>query len=1111
ILTVSLLIYSFFIGLARLLVSTTASTLLRERFGAEAADLLPYVYMGAAVAAPLTAFLYSKLEDRLSFSRFMMANLALLVSSLALFYILFLVVPTAHWLAIAFYIWYYVLSALITLAFWGLAGRLLNVRQSKRLFGLVGSGMVIATIISGFLVRPVVTTLGTASMLLIATFGVGVCLFLTFYLTNFYHMDDSSPKDRHRKKNKKSGLGQVFKDRYVLFMASLTLLALLGYYFVDLAFYHQAYQEFHDPAQLASFLAEFTAIVAIFTLASQTFVAGRVINRYGLLVSLLILPITIGAIAFSTAIIGTFFATVTIIFWLVVATRFLFRGLRDSLDKSSFAILYQALPNDQRLRAQTIIISIIEPVAGGLAGVILLVLSLDAVEIAYALLFILAGWIFIVRRVSREYKVVLKAGLSQRQLGDLSLSGVDDSSRKLLEQQLKNPNPSVAQYALNLLTEMQPDMLPRFLRKILAHPDPSVREDAIHRIEKRNMVSMLTVVRLRAHYETSTPVRAAALRTLARLGEVDAIDQVAPYLDDTNPHLRRGAMVGLLQGGGIEGVILAGQKLIELAESPKANDREFSAHVLGEVGQATFYRPLLKLLQDPNTEVHRAALIAAGKLKTPKLWPLAIDSLVHPEVRTTAISTLIAGGETVLPLLRRIFADREQSPRALIRVARICGQIQGSQAIALLERYIEFPENDVRHHILLALSRCGYRVPEEQVAQIKHSISTEIQNAVWLLAALVDIEEHEVVELIRDALSDELEQTSARIFLLLSFIHDPRVILQAQENLLHGTKDKRAFALEVLDTTIPSKDFKAKLFPLLEDNLTEAARLAQLKPSFPDLAVEVGRHRRLHDVLDQSAEWISSWGRACALQALAELMILHIAGKAAQEKTKETLISAISDPDPLMRETALWALFKADHIGYNSYFQDLKDDPSPQVFWVARRMAIANNGEVSMQSTIEKVIILKTVHIFAEIPEETLSTIAANLVEIEVDEGEPILEKGDVSRSMYIITKGQVRVHKGDETIEYLGEREIFGELATLDAEPQAASVTATEETSLFRLEQDVLYEMMSDHIEVARGVIEVLTRRLRGFIEKGVDPVQTSGKNIVVDGILDKLVEEEG
>jgi len=55
--------------------------------------------------------------------------------------------------------------------------------------------------------------------------------------------------------------------------------------------------------------------------------------------------------------------------------------------------------------------------------------------------------------------------------------------------------------------------------------------------------------------------------------------------------------------------------------------------------------------------------------------------------------------------------------------------------------------------------------------------------------------------------------------------------------------------------------------------------------------------------------------------------------------------------------------------------------------------------------------------------------------------------------------------------------------MAVLDPEPRLASVTAVEDTRLFRLDQEPFYELMDDRIEVARGIIHVLSGHLRARV----------------------------
>ncbi len=133
-----------------------------------------------------------------------------------------------------------------------------------------------------------------------------------------------------------------------------------------------------------------------------------------------------------------------------------------------------------------------------------------------------------------------------------------------------------------------------------------------------------------------------------------------------------------------------------------------------------------------------------------------------------------------------------------------------------------------------------------------------------------------------------------------------------------------------------------------------------------------------------------------------------------------------------------------------------------------------------MRLTIERVLLLKSVDVFSETPEEDLLELAAVLEEIETRDGERIIEKGEIGSSMYIVVDGMVRVHDGEQELRVLGSREIFGELAALDPEKRSASVTAIEDTVLFRLDERTLYEMMAENQSLTRGIIRILCRRLR-------------------------------
>ena len=128
-----------------------------------------------------------------------------------------------------------------------------------------------------------------------------------------------------------------------------------------------------------------------------------------------------------------------------------------------------------------------------------------------------------------------------------------------------------------------------------------------------------------------------------------------------------------------------------------------------------------------------------------------------------------------------------------------------------------------------------------------------------------------------------------------------------------------------------------------------------------------------------------------------------------------------------------------------------------------------------MLLTIEKVLILKSVPIFASVPEGQLVDLATIAETVAFDAGEIIMNQGDLGTSMYIVVDGRVRIFEGDKDLAEHGTRAVFGELAALDPEPRAASVQALEDCTLLRLDGESLYDLMSGNKEVTRGIVHVL------------------------------------
>jgi len=133
-----------------------------------------------------------------------------------------------------------------------------------------------------------------------------------------------------------------------------------------------------------------------------------------------------------------------------------------------------------------------------------------------------------------------------------------------------------------------------------------------------------------------------------------------------------------------------------------------------------------------------------------------------------------------------------------------------------------------------------------------------------------------------------------------------------------------------------------------------------------------------------------------------------------------------------------------------------------------------------MLLTIEKVIILKSIDVFSEISEHDLLAIAMDLEVQEYKKGTVITKEGEYGDTTYIIITGEVSVVVGGKQIDTLGDKTIFGELEVFDPKPRFATITTTKDTLLFKVESDMLNELIDRYTDVARGIIKILAQRVR-------------------------------
>jgi len=139
--------------------------------------------------------------------------------------------------------------------------------------------------------------------------------------------------------------------------------------------------------------------------------------------------------------------------------------------------------------------------------------------------------------------------------------------------------------------------------------------------------------------------------------------------------------------------------------------------------------------------------------------------------------------------------------------------------------------------------------------------------------------------------------------------------------------------------------------------------------------------------------------------------------------------------------------------------------------------------EAEMIPLIEKVMILKGSEFFRNFPGADLAAVAALADVVHFDKGEVVFEQDDEGDAFYVVVQGAIKISRGRTELATLGPREGFGEMAILDRETRSATATASEPTTLLRLDRDSFDRVVEQNPVIARGIYRVLTERLRNTL----------------------------
>lgn len=128
---------------------------------------------------------------------------------------------------------------------------------------------------------------------------------------------------------------------------------------------------------------------------------------------------------------------------------------------------------------------------------------------------------------------------------------------------------------------------------------------------------------------------------------------------------------------------------------------------------------------------------------------------------------------------------------------------------------------------------------------------------------------------------------------------------------------------------------------------------------------------------------------------------------------------------------------------------------------------------------------LKSIPLFADLDDDSLSSIDQILTVKHYKKNNLIIFEDDRGLNLFIINMGRVKISQiseegGEVILAILGEGEFFGELSVIDGLSRSATVTALDEVELLVMKREDFLECLGKHPQVSVFLLRELAGRIR-------------------------------
>ena len=796
-------------------------------------DHLPYVYLLAAFLAGVIIAVYTRYTSELPLYRLILDSNAFIISNVIIFWFLIVVFNYA-WAIYAFYVWSAIVGVLSVAQFWTFAGLIFTSREAKRLFGTFAAGGSLGAILGGFgsgWAANLFTETGELFWLMAALFAgaFGVVWLASNELGELQTLAPTKiPTTRETKASQQpSALGAIRASGYLQLIAGTIFVSVAVSTLIDFQFKAAAKAAYASQDDLTAFFGSYYAWVAIITLFTQVLLTGRFLTAFGLIPSLLFLPVSLFAGSVGILVWPGLFSTTT--------ARLTDAVLRTSMNQSGMEILYLPLSATLKKRVQTFLDVVLQRLGDGAAGLIVLFYALfmmraEPASLAYfslALIIVWAAFIFILRS---GYLQALRSGLEAQAItweGE-EINYADKHTIEAVLQTLQGKGEQSLLFGLDLAEKLDPEVIvPRLSLYLLQHASPLVRSRALRLFAKTTDPEKLKEI-VRLLEDENGEVQAEAINVVCAIRKEDAIPVMRPYLECPDPRVQRSAIECLLHHGDMEirEVALATfRKMITNQGIDGAAGRVEAARLMGEVNDPEFPGYLSKLIRDDSsTPVIRAALAAAGKSKDATLLSDVIERLCCPKTKNWAREALVEYGDVAVETLRKTLLDSTISHDIRLSIPRTLSKIASPAAMDALLSGLSDEDGSLRYKIILGVEEMARRLANLRIDQ--HVIETAIisearryyRRFLTFFALFEDGNDRSMNDgwLLRQTLLENMQREKERVLRLLSLIYRPEDIGSATTALRSGSSAKQSQAIEFLETLLTG-DIKRHVFPLFDD------------------------------------------------------------------------------------------------------------------------------------------------------------------------------------------------------------------------------------------------------------------------------------------------------